>query len=271
MIENRTISHSGERIIDSIASRPSRLEIASKIGIRTEWVKKQFAKPLIIGPAEQSNPFITVYAYSKAKRVTPKDLGDEISQEVEIADSLLERGHNVQWKLLTLKHDSFSSNGPKARYHFIKSLAASRYLFSGSKRRSFSQSPFCDVYLEIDKIREVLDDIRTDIKSQEDEQAYQRFEEDVNHSIATSPNADTRGCVYYFDFCNAFNKQSLSHLIKGRKPIEIEAVDINGLANFVSKGVSDWDAFLAFLLDNEFINPADALFRLNTRHLKEIR
>ena len=148
-----------DRIIDSISSRKDRIEFAESIGMNPSWVEDQYKKQLVFGPGEQSNPFITIHSYSLDENDSFHSLHEEIRKEEEIEYELNNHGINSKWALLTLKYNSFSSDGETALYHFRKTKGDPVYFFSHKERGKYSHSPYSEVYIKTERLLHSLDEI----------------------------------------------------------------------------------------------------------------
>ena len=251
------------RIIDSINSRKKRIKFAESIGINPIWVKDQYKKQLIFGPGEQMNPFITIHSYSLDENDSFHSLREEIKKEEEIEYELNNQGINSKWALLTLKHNSFSSDGETALYHFRKIKGDPVYLFSRKERSKYSHSPYSEVYIKTERLLQILDEINKDgmHANNFNKRAIQRFSEDVHYSIRNSNKNETLGHINYLDFCKFYNEKSLSQF-RSDATISSIFVDELGLDSFISEGVIDWNIFLNFLLNSKIINLGEPIFLL---------
>ena len=251
-----------QRIRSIISSRDNRLVLAKEMGINEDWVSGQYEQPLIFGPAEQANPFLTVYAYSKDPSLSPEALDRQLSNEMYLEDTLSQSGLPSNWSLLTLKHDSFSTTGATARYHFRGPTADPKHLLSYKERKKNSGRPFCEVTVDTKKILNSMKWVIQDSVSsgETSEQAVRAFVDDVSYAIEDSSKDDSTP-IPYLEFCNSFNSRSISRFRSGRNT-PVEFVDEGKLDDFVYNGVNSWPKFFNSLLTGGFASPDEAMFRL---------
>lgn len=132
---------------------------AQQYGLNPDWVRKQLAKPLHFGPAEQANPFITVFAHAKAGTASPEKLTEIMNYQDQIEEGLSSVRDRVKRAMLTLKYDSLSSGGPTAIYDFKYpswSPSGSKpeaIVSKGKIDKEYERMPYYDLYLPQDNIR----------------------------------------------------------------------------------------------------------------------
>lgn len=250
-----------ERVHEHLASREDLLGLAEQIGMNPNWVAQEHSHPIIFGPAEQANPFFTVYAYSRSEDLTPGHLETEFEKERAVESALRQR-KEARRSLLSLKHDSFSSLGATARYHFV--LDGSQKpdpFFSHKERDNFSHSPFSDIEISIPKILAFLDGWSKNpvIKRRYSSESFNLFKQDVMHSLTQAYlQEDT---IPYVDFSRHFNQRSLMPYAQGTE-VKTEFVDNGSLDKFVLNGVSSWRKFLSEMQNLGIVGREDAVFRL---------
>ena len=202
---------------------------------------------VLFGPAEQTNPFFTTYAYSTSKSPNPETLKKELEEEGESRETLIRMGIFAQQTILTLRHDSFSSTGPTARYCLRLSDSLAYNFFSRSQRNELSLSDFGEIPLDKQKVMEIVSDLRGFEK--------ERWAQLLMIDLLDSADKNKT----YYNFCVYFNQRSLQRL--SGQVLGTKAIDEGCLERFPVEAIENLEKTFEGLRNSYLIEDQEAIFR----------
>lgn len=284
-------------VVDRVAEHHEKIEsglltrAAEYYGLNPAWIKDRLARPMKFGPAEQANPFMTVYAFAKAGTVSPQRLSETMRYEGEIEEGVKNLGVPVEHGMLTLKYDSLSSGGPTAIYDFRYpswSSTASKpeaIVSKGKIDKSYEKMPYYDLMLPQANLKGILDSItvqscrKGELKGKGEgqlraqwrdrygdmenfDQGMALFKDDIQSALRAAldvqaiknPGLDRAKSEFnYYEFVTAFNRLVLARFTD-KSNVDYHAVDQDCLDSLAMDGIDDWKTFLNRLSAQGFIN-----------------